>query len=51
MAQCRATWHDGGLINGHGVFGVTRNNGMARLVVGRDLFVLRVDLCTPPLWA
>lgn len=50
MAKSGAARHDGGLIDGHGVFGVIRNDGVARLVVGRDLFVLRIDLCTPSLW-
>ena len=51
MAHAGASWHDGGLVDGHGVLGVVRHNGVSRLVVGRDLLVLLVYLRTPPLWA
>ena len=45
--------HDGGLVDGHGVLGVVRHDGMPRLVVGRDLLVLLVDVHAAPLrtWA
>ena len=41
--------HDGGLVDGHGVLGVVRHDGVARLVVGRDLLVLLVDVHAAPL--
>ena len=43
--------HDGGLVDGHGVLGVVRHNGVSRLMVGCDLLVLLVYLRTLPLWA
>lgn len=38
--------HDGGLIDGHCIFGEIGNNGMAGLVVGCDGLVLLVDFNT-----
>lgn len=49
MSQTGASGHDGGLVDGHGVFGVVRYDGMARLMVRRDALVLLVYFCTPPL--
>lgn len=49
MSQTGAPGHDGGLVDGHGVFGVVGYDGMARLMVRRDALVPLVDFCTPPL--
>lgn len=49
MSQTGASGHDGGLVDGHGVFGVVRYDGMARLMVRCDALVLLVNFCTPPL--
>lgn len=49
MSQTGASGHDGGLVDGHGVFGVVGHDGVARLVVRRDALVLLVYFCTPPL--
>lgn len=51
MSQTGASGHDGGLVDGHGVFGVVRHNGMARFVVCRDSLVLLVYFCAPSLRA
>ena len=51
MAEGWASGHDGGFIDGHGIFSVVGNDGMARLMVGCDDLVLLVDLYTPPLRA
>lgn len=51
MSESWTTRHDGGLVDGHSIFGEIGNNGMARLVVGSDGLVLLVNLNTPPLRA
>lgn len=51
MSQTRASGHDGGLVNRHGVFGVVRYDGVTRLMVRRDELVLLVYFCTPSLRA
>lgn len=51
MSQTGASGHDGGLVDGHGVFGVVRHDGMARFVVRRDALVLLVYFCAPSLRA
>lgn len=51
MSQTGASGHDGGLVDGHGVFGVVRHDGVARFVVRRDALVLLVYFCAPSLRA
>lgn len=51
MSESRASGHDGGLIDGHGVFGEVSNDSVAGLVVGSDGLVLLVDFNTSPLRA
>lgn len=49
MSQTGASGHDGGLVDGHGVFGVVGYDCVARLMVRRNALVLFVYFCTPPL--
>lgn len=49
VAESRSSGHDGGLIDGHCLFGVIGHDGMAGLVVRCDGLVLLVDLHTFPL--
>lgn len=49
MSKSWTSRHDGGLVDGHCIFGEIGNNGMAGLVVGRDGLVLLVNFNTPPL--
>lgn len=49
MSKSWTSRHDGGLVDGHCVFGEIGNDGMTGLVVGCDGFVLFVDFNTPPL--
>ena len=49
MSQGGAPGHDGGLVDGHGVLGVVRHDGVPRFVVRRDLLVLLVDVHAAPL--
>lgn len=51
MSQCGAARHDGGLVDGHGVFGEVGHDGVSGLVVRCDGLVLLVDLHAPPLRA
>lgn len=51
MAKRRASGHDRGLVDGHCIFGVVGNNGVAGLVVGRDGLILLVDFNALPLRA
>lgn len=51
MAKSWSSRHDSGLINGHCIFGVIGNDGMARLMVGSDGLILFVNFNTPPLRA
>lgn len=49
MSKCWTSRHDGGLVDGHRIFGEIGNYGMAGLVVGCDGLVLLVDFNAPPL--
>lgn len=49
MAESGSSGHDGGLVNGHGIFCVIRHNGVAWLMVGCDLLVLLINVHTPAL--
>lgn len=51
MTQSGAPGHYGGFVDGHGIFGIVSDDGMARLVVRGDDFVFLVDLCTSSLRA
>lgn len=51
MAKSWTSRHDGGLIDGHCIFGVIGNNSMAGLMVGCDGLILLVDINTLPLRA
>lgn len=51
MSQTGAPGHDGSLVNGHGVFGVERYDGVARFMVSRDHLVLLVYFRAPSLRA
>lgn len=51
MAKSWSPRHDGGLIDGHCVFGVVGNDGMAGLMVCGDGLILLVDFHAPPLRA
>ena len=49
MSQRGSSRHDSGLVDGHGVLGIVRHDGVAGLVVGCDGLVLLIDLHTPSL--
>lgn len=49
MSKSWTSRHDGGLVDGHRVFGEVGNDGVTGLVVGCDGFVLFVDFNAPPL--
>lgn len=49
MSKSWTSRHDGGLVDGHRIFGKIGNNGMSGLVVGCDGLVLLVNFNTPPL--
>lgn len=51
MSQTWPSGHDRSLIDGHGVFGVIRYDGVAWFMIRRDQLVLFVYFCTPPLGA
>lgn len=51
MAQSWSSRHDSSLIDGHCIFGVIGNNGMAGLVVCGNGLILLVNFNTPPLRA
>ena len=51
MAESWSPWHDRGLIDGHRIFRVIGNDGMAGLMVGGDGLILLVDMNAPPLRA
>lgn len=51
MSKGGTARHDGGLVDGHCVFGEIGNDGVTRLVVGCNGLVLFVDFNTLPLGA
>lgn len=51
MTQSGTSRHDRSLVDGHGAFGVVRDDGVSGLVVSRDHFVSLVYLGTPALRA
>lgn len=51
MSKSWTSRHDGGLVDGHCIFGEIGNNGMAGLMVGCDSLVLLVNFNTLPLRA